>query len=83
MEDTMLFQQALGILPPWHVTECSFSADSQRLDIRIDFQRGSTFACPSCGAVGCKFLRQEWRHLNFFQHQAYLHARTPRVECSQ
>ena len=24
-----------------------------------------------------------WRHLNFFQHQTYLHARTPRVQCSR
>ena len=23
-----------------------------------------------------------WRHLNFFQHQAYLHARVPRVRCA-
>ena len=22
-----------------------------------------------------------WRHLNFFQHQAYLNARVPRVRC--
>ena len=22
-----------------------------------------------------------WRHLNFFQHETYLHARTPRVQC--
>ena len=24
-----------------------------------------------------------WRHLNFFQHQAYLHARVPRVHCGK
>nr|CBX28135.1 hypothetical protein N47_G34590 [uncultured Desulfobacterium sp.] len=23
----------------------------------------------------------EWRHLNFFQHEAYLTARVPRVDC--
>ncbi len=23
-----------------------------------------------------------WRHLNFFQHQAYLNARVPRVRCN-
>jgi transposase len=86
MEDITLFQLALGILPPWQVRECSFSADTQRLDIWIDFQRGSAFACPSCGVVGCKAYdteELEWRHLNFFQYHAYLHARTPRVECSQ
>ena len=86
MEDTTLFQQALGLVAPWRVTKCAFSIDSQRLDIWIDFQRGSTFACPSCGAAGCKGYDSdelEWRHLNFFQYQAYLHARTPRVECAK
>ncbi|MBF0562009.1 MAG: transposase family protein [Alphaproteobacteria bacterium] len=37
-----------------------------------------------CGAVGCKAYDTEeatWRHLNFFQHEAYLHARVPRVKC--
>ena len=24
-----------------------------------------------------------WRHLNFFQHEAYLHARVPRVRCDK
>ena len=86
MQDTTLFQQALGLVGPWHVTKCSFSTDAERLDIWIDFQRGSAFACPSCGAAGCKGYdteEVEWRHLNFFQHQAYLHARTPRVECAE
>ena len=71
---------------PWQVTKCEFSVEAKRLDIWLDFERGSAFACPECRAVGCKAYdteELEWRHLNFFQHQAYLHARTPRVECSQ
>ena len=86
LEDTTLFQQALGVQTPWQVTKCVFSTETERLDIWLDFQRGSGFACPSCGVLGCKAYdteELEWRHLNFFQHQAYLHARTPRVECSQ
>src|SRR5208283_5268179 len=27
--------------------------------------------------------RMTWRHLNFFQHQAYLNARVPRVRCEK
>ena len=30
---------------------------------------------------GAHTERMTWRHLNFFQHQAYLHARVPRVRC--
>lgn len=56
------------------------------MDINIDFEPGSTSSCPVCGAKGAKaYDAQErtWRHLNFFQHQTYLRARIPRVECPQ
>ena len=82
MRDTSLMQQALGLTPPWTVSRTDFEA--QRLDIQIDFVPGSRFACPSCGAADCPAHdteRMSWRHLNFFQHQAYLNARVPRVRC--
>lgn len=85
MNENELFQAALGLLPPWQVDRCTFDKATGRLDIHLDFPRGSVFACPVCGVV-CKAhdtSERKWRHLNFFQHQAFLHARTPRVECSQ
>jgi transposase len=84
MRDTSLLQLALGIVPPWSVTGSDFDAAARRLDIHIDFAAGRRFACPSCGAANCSAYDTEqmtWRHLNFFQHQAYLHARVPRVRC--
>ena len=84
MKDTDLMQLALGLTPPWLVTSSTFSVEEKRLDIRIDFPAGSAFACPVCGASGCKGYDTDdfsWRHLNFFQHEAYLHARVPRVQC--
>ena len=60
-----------------------FDAQAGRLDIRIDFPRGSRFACPRCGASCPAYDTSEmtWRHLNFFQHEAHLQARVPRVRC--
>jgi transposase len=58
--------------------------DKHRLDIEIDFARGSVFTCPSCGREGCHAYdteRRTWRHLNFFQYEAYLSARVPRSNC--
>jgi len=84
MRDTDLFQLALGLTRPWYVSSCEFDVSKHRLDIEIDFPRGGTFACPSCGREGCSAYdteRHEWRHLNFFQHEAYLAARVPRVNC--
>lgn len=84
MRDTTLLQLALGLTPPWTVTGSDFDAEARRLDIQIDFAAGSRFTCPTCGAANCPAYdteRKTWRHLNFFQHQAYLTARVPRVRC--
>lgn len=86
MNENELFQAALGLLPPWLVDRCTFDVAVGRLDIYLDFPRGSVFSCPVCGTAHCKAYDTDnltWRHLNFFQHQTFLHARTPRVECSR
>lgn len=78
-----LFGVALGIVPPWKVVSVDFNKESSRLDITIDFERGATFPCPVCGTSSPVHdtVEKVWRHLNFFQYEAYLHARVPRVKC--
>jgi transposase len=81
-----LFQQALGLEEPWKVVDVKFDPGRRRLDLRIDFPKGARFRCPECGAAGCKVHDTEshtWRHLNFFEHEAYLTARVPRVICAE
>ena len=85
MRDINLLQLALGVAPPWSVTRSAFDPAARRLDIHLDFKPGSRFAYPACGAADCPTHDTDettWRHLNFFQHQAYLHARVPRVRCA-
>ncbi len=68
------------------MTRSNFDAEAKRLDIQIDFPPGSHFPCPNCGAADCPAYDTEqmsWRHLNFFQHQADLNARVPRVRCDK
>jgi transposase len=86
MRDTALLQLALGLTPPCTVSRADFDAKARRLDIEIDFAPGSRFACPVCGAADCPAYdteRKTWRHLDFFQHQAYLTARVPRIRCDK
>ena len=86
MRDTDLLQLALGLAPPWRVVSCQFDAGKRRLDIGLDFPRGSRFPCPSCGQGDCPVHDTEpksWRHLNFFQHEAHLVARVPRIRCAR
>lgn len=83
MTPEFLFGTALGIVSPWRVEGIEFSKESKRLDISINFERGAMFPCPVCGALTPAYDTTEktWRHLNFFQYEAYLTARVPRVNC--
>jgi transposase len=83
MNEKALFQLALGLSEPWYVSNTTFDPDAKRLDICLDFKPGHSFPCPECGKPGKAHDTEEktWRHLNFFQHEAYLHARVPRVRC--
>jgi transposase len=84
MRDTDLLQLALGLVPPWMVKAANFDPQARRLDIEIDFAKGGRFPCTDCKAADCSVhdtAKKTWRHLDFFQPQAFLHARTPRVTC--
>jgi hypothetical protein len=84
MRDVELFQMALGLESPWYVERTEFDADARRLDLYLDFRKGGRFTCAECGAGGCPAhdsSEKTWRHLNFFQHEAYLHAQVPRTAC--
>jgi transposase len=84
MED--LFRLALGLAEPWRVVKIAFSEQAHRLDLWLDFPAGSRFPCPACaGGERAVYDTAErvWRHLNFFQHQTFLHARQPRIECPE
>lgn len=78
-----LFRLALGLARPWVVSKIEFSEAEHRLDLWLDFPAGSRFACPQCQADCGVYDSDErtWRHLNFFQHKTFLHARQPRIDC--
>lgn len=85
-QDMTLFQMALGLESPWQVIGYDFSPAERKLTLRIDFQSGGTFACPVCERSGCRAYdtgEKSWRHLNFFQHEAFIQARVPRVQCPE
>ena len=39
-----IFQLALNINEPWFVSDLKFDSQSKKLDVYIDFKRGSTFS---------------------------------------
>jgi len=76
-----IFSMALGINDPWFISDVRFDAKQKRLDIDLDFTRGSKFEVAGVGSFGAyDTLQKSWRHLNFFEHECYLNARVPRVK---
>ena len=84
MDSAKLFEAALSITAPWFIKDIAFDPDKQRLDIHIDFKRGSSFASKNPEVSGeykvHDTVKKTWRHMNFFQHECYLHCRTPRIK---
>ena len=86
MDELGLFTAALGLSAPWRVTRTEF--DGAQLDLYLDFSRGARFACPAkdCAQGDCAVhdtADKTWRHMDFFQYKALLHARLPRVSCPE
>jgi transposase len=79
-----LFTQALGLNAPWRVISVDFRPAEGLIAFQID-NTATRLACPVCGAADQPIhdrLPRSWRHLNFFQYQAVLQARVPRVACT-
>ena len=77
-----LFTSALGLQAPWVVEDVKL--DKRRIDFEVGCQ-GAKFVCPQCGAsqqLVHDRMRRSWRHLDFFQFEAWLHADVPRVACN-
>ena len=83
----MLFTSALQLPDPWEVTDVGFrdAGDGRReLHITVGFAPGSRFPCPEggCAHAQCPVhdvRERTWRHPDFFQYKAFIHAGVPRV----
>jgi transposase len=79
-----LFRAALHLTAPWYISSINFTEGERKLDIWVDFPKGSRFPCPECNHLDCEVhdtTTRTWRHLDFFEHQTFLHGRIPRINC--
>lgn len=74
-----IFTAALGVESSWFVDSVAFDVEAKRLDIHLAFKRGIRFEVDGVACGVHDTVEKTWRHLNFFQHECYLHARVPRV----
>lgn len=79
-----LFTTALGLQAPWAVEKVELNTAKRRMDFEVACG-AKRLTCPVCGAAEQGVhdrVRRDWRHLDFFQYEAWLHAEVPRVKCS-
>ncbi|NOG31681.1 ISL3 family transposase [Halomonas sp. TBZ9] len=87
MDGTQILTLGLGLEAPWILKDqhLDTAVSPHRLELYVEAERGSLYPCPECGKA-CQahdFADKTWRHLNFFQHHCYLHARVPRTKCPE
>lgn len=84
MNSVEIFTMALGLQSPWEVSRVEFLVGEDRskeLHLWISFEPGYKFLTLS-GDLSTAYdtVDKTWRHLNFFEHRCYLHARVPRIK---
>lgn len=79
-----LFTSALGLVAPWEVAKVDLDTAKRRIDFEVRCN-AKLLSCPHCNTPAQGIhdrLRRSWRHLDFFQFEAWLHADVPRVACT-
>lgn len=79
-----LFTSALGLQAPWSVKSVELDTARRRIDFTLTCD-AKQLTCPLCQAPEQGIhdrLHREWRHLDFFQFEGWLHAEVPRIACS-
>jgi len=85
MRDRELYQQILGLQPPWKVSDIRLSLADRQVVIVVERDLAVSLTCPvcgqSCGVYGHR--RRTWRHLDTCQLQTVIEAEVPRVSCCE
>jgi hypothetical protein len=75
LDTASIFATALGISEPWYVEEVKFDDKNSKLEIYLNFRKGSYF--PYCNedgtietATAYDTVEKRWRHLIFFNMNA-------------
>ncbi len=82
MDEFTIFTAALNIKAPWFIKEVHLKEEDhgEDLHITIGHQKGAKFNYEGEQYPVYDHQDRTWKHLDFFQHQCYLHASLPRVK---
>src|SRR4051812_5326628 len=86
MRDTDVFRTLLGLAHPWRIDRVGLSPEEKQLDLWLVHHPRASFCCPDCGRARPLYDHvpsRTWRHLDHGDYRTWLHARRPRVQCSE
>ncbi|MBW1941784.1 MAG: ISL3 family transposase [Deltaproteobacteria bacterium] len=86
MRDTEFYEALLGLRDPWRVTKVELNSSAGRVDVWVEDRSGVKWNCLECQKKASVYDHSEqrvWRHLNTCQYGTYIHARLPRIKCSE
>ena len=83
MDTTDFYQQLLIPPVPWKV--CRVQLSEERVDVWLEHE-DFKWACEKC-ETACSIYdhtkERSWRHLNTCERQTWIHAKLPRIQCSE
>ena len=84
MQDHELYEQILGITPPWQVARVQLKLEEGSVHVYLGHGERASWRCPECEEP-CPLHDHEperpWRHLDTCQYETVLHAELPRTKC--
>ena len=84
MNDTQLYEQILGLVPPWSVQSVTLNKADGAIEIEVVCAE-TLWGCPECGQRMHRHdtQRRRWRHLDSCQFKTIVAMDVPRVKCPE
>ncbi|MFA5187726.1 MAG: ISL3 family transposase [Patescibacteria group bacterium] len=85
MKDTALYEQLLGIQPPWSVKRVDLCLAEQRVTVELVLKKSQVWADPTNERARAHvngWSEREWRHLDTCQFETIIRARVPQLKYS-
>jgi transposase len=85
MEKIQIFTAALGLQTPWYIEDVQLEGKGKdrQLHIYVNHEKRKRFEYESEEYPVYDHQKRMWKHLNFFQHECYIHAPVPRVKTKE
>lgn len=85
MHDYSFYSAILGLSSKWRISNVTVDERSGDIELHIQSKKGSTFSCPTCGALRLPsgVSKSRWLHENHLNVRFYISALIPIISCER